>query len=938
MTITGDWIFGRDSGPYEWWTLRRDVTVGQMPHKARIQISSFGGHALWVNGHTVNRGPVKSLDFDMTYDEIDILPYLREGTNEIEILSQHLTKGGVWARVFADAVEVLTTDASWRARRNSCFLPFTARICAPLSPIRRAEEQYDARMEGEQGEWEAAEIVGKAGQWPYPFLNENTVGELTEDLYLGARYMALGFAEPAPERYSFRFQGESISKTDLYAARVTAWDEVRTPVYCHGAAAIYLNGARIQDHAVFQKGDNELLLVNSFGELELALDPDGELDFSGGWRLWHEERDMTECAWHARDWVQDEGEASYEAYADRLRGEAWEAPEVYPCSAAFQVQFQRFVKGRGGFADPGLRLGNAVSDEITGDSGRQNLCHHNGTAACFTKDVTFILDLEQERLGSYLLDIEAQSGVTVDIVGFEHIGPVGIVWMETNAARYICRDGRQTFVTMVPHGCRYLSVTLRGIHSPVAIYRVGVIQRNYPAANVGEFFSDSAKLNEIFQMSVDTAKLCMQDTYIDCPGYEQVYWTGDAKITSHVNLLYSGGYEYDQRCIHLLGKTLRPEFTELYKPADERYRKEKNLVLPTFGDYVDGGLPMWSFMWVMQCWDHYWYGGNEKDLAVNFQDVRTMLEHALRWVNDRGLMEMTDNWDLLDWADNDLTSYGESVSNSAWLARCCVIASAMADDLGLDTETVYFKEKADSLRTAINALAWDPGRSAYVDTVRDAYGYERYTRFCGKKGVAPFDYAQYLQLGRISRQTNTILYVCGCVPPERRAAVETIILDSVRGQYASGSPAKRGFEGQPATEFVEIGSPMFLYYTFEALGMMNRQDLVMETIEKVWGFMLQCGTKTCWETFPVDAERWTRSICHAWSASPAVCLLTRTLGVEPMAPGFRKFRVALRPGTLTVLRGSVATPYGPIYVRYEGGALTVDAPRECELLEERVQR
>ncbi|MFQ9802165.1 MAG: hypothetical protein ACLR23_28300 [Clostridia bacterium] len=41
-----------------------------------------------------------------------------------------------------------------------------------------------------------------------------------------------------------------------------------------------------------------------------------------------------------------------------------------------------------------------------------------------------------------------------------------------------------------------------------------------------------------------------------------------------------------------------------------------------------------------------------------------MLEHAFRWINDRGLVEMTDAWDLLDWGNNDVTSYGETLANS----------------------------------------------------------------------------------------------------------------------------------------------------------------------------------------------------------------------------------------------------------------------------------
>lgn len=33
----------------------------------------------------------------------------------------------------------------------------------------------------------------------------------------------------------------------------------------------------------------------------------------------------------------------------------------------------------------------------------------------------------------------------------------------------------------------------------------------------------------IYEMSLYTTRLCMEDTYVDCPTYEQTYWVGDAR-------------------------------------------------------------------------------------------------------------------------------------------------------------------------------------------------------------------------------------------------------------------------------------------------------------------------------------------------------------------------------------------------------------------------
>ncbi len=100
--------------------------------------------------------------------------------------------------------------------------------------------------------------------------------------------------------------------------------------------------------------------------------------------------------------------------------------------------------------------------------------------------------------------------------------------------------------------------------------------------------------------------------------------------------------------------------------------------------------------------------GSLEDLRTNYGDVAVMLEHAFQWINDRGLVEMTDAWDLLDWGNNDVTSYGETIANSVCLAKCCDVAADMASALGLD-EQVRYREQAKSL-VLVNRYGWNEDR------------------------------------------------------------------------------------------------------------------------------------------------------------------------------------------------------------------------------------
>jgi hypothetical protein len=83
-------------------------------------------------------------------------------------------------------------------------------------------------------------------------------------------------------------------------------------------------------------------------------------------------------------------------------------------------------------------------------------------------------------------------------------------------------------------------------------------------------------------------------------------------------------------------------------------------------------------------------------------------------------------------------------------------------------------------------------------------------------------------------------------------------------------------------------------------------------------------------TFVEENSYW-RSLCHAWSAHPAIEFLTRVLGVTPRSPGFATIDVVPQRCGLAHARGVVCTPRGTVTVdwRVESGrfVLAVEAPR-----------
>ena len=555
-------------------------------------------------------------------------------------------------------------------------------------------------------------------------------------------------------------------------------------------------------------------------------------------------------------------------------------------------------------------------------------------------DAHFIVDLGREYIGYVDIALDAAQGTLLDIQCFELIDDTGCFYMGNhNGFSYVCREGVQRFTSNYRRGCRYISVTVRNITAPVEIHSLALMHNAAPVERVGQFTCDDALLNKVYEMSRDTAELCMLDTYVDCPGHEQNFWVGDARVTAMVNLINFGSYGFNQHCIRMVGQSLSPDYVEANFADNQDFLANKFLSMAAFQAYPPASsLPMWSYLWVMQCHDHWLYGGSIDELRENYGYVKRNMENSLLLTGERGLLDYDGAYNLIEWAANDLTPYGEVTANSIFMAKCYELTAQMADVLGIEEDAQRYAELAQQTKDAINTTCWDEDRQAYVDTVRDEVSYQTHLRFCEEQDMDTLSYEDYLSLSRISEQTNTLALLYDIAPEERAEKILHILTRVKNGNYIFSSPAGRSVgepkDGELIDNIVAIGSPFFLFFTIEALFKTGHGDIAMEVMRRDWGDMLEHGTNTCWETFKMKEGHYTRSIAHAWGASPAVYLQSRALGVTPLKPGFEEFAVLPCESNLRYAKGSVATPHGPIHVSWkkdDEGELQIEvaAPDAC---------
>jgi hypothetical protein len=550
--------------------------------------------------------------------------------------------------------------------------------------------------------------------------------------------------------------------------------------------------------------------------------------------------------------------------------------------------------------------------------------------------VHLVIDFGKETIGYWEFDLDAPAGAILDGNGFEGIDDGGIFWtMNTrNSFRYVCRQGRQVFRSHERRGFRYLSLTLRDFDRPLRIRHVSNRMATYPVAQVGHFACSDETLNKIWEVGAYTVRLCMLDTYVDCPTYEQVYWVGDARNSALVNAVAYGAFDLTDRCVRLTGQSLSAELKSVKPPFLEAMRTHITTSHVVSGWFDE--IPMWTFLWVWMASEQYTLTGDRAALADYYADVRECLRRCATFLSPRDLLDIPEVWNLVDWAAQDLERDGEVIANTALMAQSLDCAAVMAAALGEEDEAAEQRALAARLRTAVNTYGWSDEHQGYVDTVRDETGYATYRARREAAGIPVEPYAEYLQKIRISEPTNTLAMLCRCAPPERSEAVMRYVLAAKGGKFIGSSPwmARYG----KTEEVVPVGSPWFLFFTLETLFDAGYSDDALHLLRQQWNRMLEKGATTFWETFPghIGGGHWSRSLCHGWSAAPAYFLSTKVLGVTPAEPGYRRIRIAPQPWNLRWARGAVPTPHGPVSVAWQvgdDGKLQIEyhAPVGCEV-------
>lgn len=821
----------------------------------RILLSADYRYWLYINGRFVGSGPERNFKKYYTYDEYDLVPYLLPGENCVCVIVNAISEstfqsfggtGAFRAEILGDGLAVYT-DEHWKGKILQAYCSNVPRISAQQA----FEEQFDARLfdgfsyESFLNEAEDCRVV----QTECNLIGKRYVPYLTQQEIYPVRLVETQRITETPQIISFDFR-----RALKFENRFTA-----SPFYMNGEFEVVLTADRSCEFKLADTPFVEAKVNGLHGKKGILHAGRNTISFP------FKSVCFITCRTLA---VYTEAKITVDRISmrtfrlDREKGKLplsnWGFVNYIDYESEQDITYTLHKENI--FALTYYEKAEACKPFFTGE---ENFLSGSGYVKLDTggKDVRFLLDFGGEKIAKIKLDAFCEGGEILDFHCFEFVqadGRKNFAEGMNNTMRYICRRGRNEYTSLIRHGMRYLYVTVR--NAKTVYLRVWAEESTHPFVNRGEFLCDDYLLNEIYRAGIRTLRCCSEDTYTDCPTYEQVHWVGDMRNEALCDYAVNGDARLWKHCLVQVGQSLD------YSPITQSQ-------VPSAWYNI---IPAWSFLWMRSVAEYLAYTGDRESAAELFSFVERNLNGIEQHINADGLFEI-EAWNLFDWAKMDIPPYGVVTHQNCLLIIALQSLKGQAQKYRPDL-SLRLEKLEERLKAGINRFLYNEQRRAYVDCLR----YEG-----GKR----------IQSNVISQQTNTVAVLSGVATGERAEAAQAIM---------------RGLDA----DSVKAGSPFFEFFMLEALDNAGDTDAFLQEIRKNWGFMLDCGCDVFWEmwTNRDGKGRLTRSHCHGWSAAPVYYLTKHILGIVPIDSEKGIYRFEPHLGKLKWARGKVPTKFGDICV------------------------
>ena len=418
---------------------------------------------------------------------------------------------------------------------------------------------------------------------------------------------------------------------------------------------------------------------------------------------------------------------------------------------------------------------------------------------------------------------------------------------------FIADGGNQRqMVTLWWRTWRYLKLTVETADEPLMIDSLGALFTAYPLKKESKLQAGS-ELRRMEEIGWRTARLCANETYMDCPYYEQLQYFGDTRLQAMITMYNTHDSLMPRHAIEQGRMSMTADGI-----TQSRYPSSSPQMISSY-----------SLSWIGSLHDYWLMHDDRAWLKRYLPAARSILAYYEGFLRSDMSLSHIPHWFFADWAkglSNGEPNYG-SDGTSAYQDLVFVLAlreeAEMEKTFGLFEMGMHYDQLADNIIATVCKKYWNEERGLLADT-REQNSY--------------------------SQHVNTLAILAGVFDDQKAYAVcERVLSDTSLIQ---------------ATFY-------FRYFVQQAMDKTGLANKWMSTL-KPWQDQMALGLTT-WAETPEPS----RSDCHAWSDHLNIEFYRMLLGIHPTAPGFTKVCISPNLGKLKEASGTMPVPQGFISVSYK---------------------
>lgn len=457
---------------------------------------------------------------------------------------------------------------------------------------------------------------------------------------------------------------------------------------------------------------------------------------------------------------------------------------------------------------------------------------------------------EQKEHGEYLKGdrLDKENG---SLVGSEHIYTVS-GYGSSQAPEYYEPFWFNTF--------RFIQLKIQTKNKPLRIQSFSYRETGYPLDVQTKVETSDPSLQKIWDISENSLRACMQETYVDCPFYEQLQYAMDTRS----EILYTYATSGDDR----LARAAIDDFA--------RSQRVDGLINACYPAYKPNVIPSFSIYFILMLHDHMMYFGDKDFIKTYLPYCQRIIHFFEEKLNEDYMVGFIPNsqfgqayWSFIDWAKGwpvgvpTATQHGPSTLDSLLFCLALQKMAEMANYIGYIGMEKEYTELSNRIKHGIRTLCLTE-----KGLIMDGPDYPVYS--------------QHAQVFAILTHTLS--------KEEGKQALEYTLLHEEIPQCT-------------------VASAYYLFRALELVELYEYSDLLWNK----WRRMLDMNLTTCVES---DGS-YARSDCHAWGALALYELPSVILGIRPSKPGYASIHFSPVPGKITWAKGQVITPKGLIYASWK---------------------